>query len=59
MVNSLPKAIMDCKGAESDIKNLIKAIESLNNPLSFVFHVGKDLIVNGKNIYNQTMDLIT
>ena len=38
-------AIKDCKGAEEDIESIIKTLASFKTPMSFAFHVGKDLIV--------------
>lgn len=28
-------------------------VESFTSPMSFAYHVGKDLIVNGHNIYDE------
>lgn len=44
----LPTAIKECKGAEEDFKDLLKALESMHNPTQFAFHVGKDLFLNRK-----------
>lgn len=43
----IPKAVLDCKASSSDLKNLTAAIASMSNPVSFVYHVGKDIILNG------------
>ena len=42
----LPKAIKECKASYEAIEKLINAIESFKSPRSFIFHVGKDIIVN-------------
>jgi hypothetical protein len=34
-------------------------VEIFNNPASFVYHVGKDLILNGRQIYHDVDDSIT
>jgi hypothetical protein len=43
----IPKAVLDCKASSSDLKNLTAAIDSMSNPVSFVYHIGKDIILNG------------
>ena len=49
---SLKSALVDCKASSSDIAKFVKAVEDgFEHPLSFLFHVGKDLLVNGKDIY--------
>merc|ERR1712083_1216580 len=32
---------------------IVSAFKSMTSPMSFVFHVGKDLIVNGADIYHE------
>jgi hypothetical protein len=34
-------------------------LESFKDPKSFAFHVGKDLLVNGVDIYHQISDAVT
>lgn len=53
-VKALPRAVLDCKGTISDVRHLIAAIESITNPISFAYHVGRDLFVNSINIYKNT-----
>ena len=52
-LESLPAAMKNCEEAVADAKNLIKMIEAFKSPISFVFHVGKDLIVNGVQIFEE------
>ena len=53
-LDSLRHALPDCKAAASEIEDFGKVIEKgFKNPLSFVFHLGKDLIVNGRDIYGE------
>jgi hypothetical protein len=53
-LDSLRHALPDCKAAAHEIESFGKVVENgFKNPLSFVFHVGKDLIVNGKDIYGE------
>jgi len=53
-------ALVDCKAAETDIENIGKALEQFKTPASFAYHVGKDLLVNHKDILaeiNQAVSL--
>ena len=34
-------------------KKLTTAIAAMSNPKDFAFHIGKDLVVNGKDIYRE------
>ena len=44
--------IADCKHLKNDIKVLEHIVKIFSNPVSFVWHVGKDLIVNGIQIFH-------
>merc|ERR1712203_345510 len=52
-VKELPDDIKACKAAVSDVQALIGAIKSLTSPATYAYHVGKDLIVNGRDIYHE------
>jgi hypothetical protein len=43
----------ECKATASAISNVVTMIKSFSSPVSFAYHVGKDIIVNGKNIYHE------
>jgi len=48
----LKAALTDCKAAESEIAKFAKAVEDgFAHPVSFLLHVGKALLVNGRDIY--------
>merc|ERR1719487_1503002 len=53
----LPKAVENCAAAAKDVKDeapkLFKALKALEHPKQFVFHVGKDLIVNHAQIFSE------
>jgi hypothetical protein len=53
----LPDAITECQAAVQEAvilaTKLTLVIKDLATPKTFVFHIGKDLIVNGKNIYRE------
>lgn len=43
----------ECGEAITDAKSLIDAFAQFKSPISFVYHVGKDLVVNGVQIYKE------
>ena len=43
--------VKDCEAGVADIEHLIEMAESFSSPWSFAFHVGKDLLLNGVDIY--------
>merc|ERR1712066_1107256 len=49
----LPADLKACKAVESDIAQFVSAFKSMASPTSFAFHVGKDLIVNGADIFHE------
>lgn len=53
----LPDALVRCEGAVAEItilsKKLTFVIAEIQNPQSFAFHVGKDLLINGRDIYSE------
>merc|ERR1711990_1127629 len=51
----LQQGLTDCKAAYGDIQKFVNAFKQLENPETFAFHVGKDLLVNGKDIYQEVM----
>ena len=38
--------INECKCVVNDIEKLIAAAKTLSSPMSFVYHVGQDIIIN-------------
>lgn len=46
-LQKLPDAMIQCKSAVSDAEALINAFKQFTSPVSFAYHVGKDLMVNG------------
>ena len=49
----LSTAIGDCKGAAEDVESIISALEQFTSPASFAYHIGKDLLINGVDIYHE------
>jgi hypothetical protein len=51
--------IQDCGGIFPEIQKLESTLGSFSNPVTLVFHVGEDLIVNGVNIYDEIMQAVS
>lgn len=49
--HTLPKALRVCHASYAEIADLIKAYSAFTTPESFAYHMGKDLLVNGVDIY--------
>jgi hypothetical protein len=53
----LPTTVRTCEAAEKDVKDeapkLLEALEALKHPKAFAFHVGKDLMVNHAEIFQE------
>jgi hypothetical protein len=53
-------ALSDCKQISADDwKAIDDAVDEMNSPISFAYHIGKDLLVNGSDIYAEIMDAQT
>ena len=46
-VEEIAVALGDCKSIKTDISKIIKMAAIFKSPLTFAYHVGKDLVVNG------------
>ncbi len=57
-LDEVSDALRDCKAAEGDIESVIDALKGFKSPWSFVFHVGKDLLVNGVDIFEEISDAV-
>ena len=56
IVSQISKDMADCKAI--DLSKLEKMGQSFASPATFAYHVGKDLMVNGKQIYSEIDDSI-
>ena len=45
-------ALLQCQNTEQSVVDTIKALGAFKNPITFAYHVGRDLIVNGVIIYH-------
>jgi len=57
-IETLPDAMTKCGQGLDEAKKLYELLKSFKSPWSFAFHVGKDLIVNGVQIYHDVESLI-
>ena len=58
IVKSISKDIKDCEAGVTGAEAIITMAESFENPWSFAYHLAKDLVVNGVQIYHQIDDSI-
>ena len=58
MVGELYSDVKDCGGEGVITEDLLEMASNFDNPWSFVFHVGEDLIVNGVHIFDEIKDAI-
>jgi hypothetical protein len=56
MLKHIKSAVGDCKGIALDVKKLEAMVEIFASPMSFVYHVGKDLMINGVQIHHELED---
>lgn len=56
-LKGVPTAVQECKNATADAKaeaqKLEQALALMKHPVKFAYHVGKDLVVNGKDILKE------
>ena len=48
-----------CKAIPGEISKIREMIASFTNPWTFAYHVGKDILINGRNIYSEVEDAIS
>merc|ERR1711924_273120 len=53
-LEALKSGLVDCKAASTETTQFVKGFSQFKSPLSFAFHVGKDLLVNGRDIYTRS-----
>lgn len=51
VVSELATDLDACKAVETDVKRLDDMAKNFKSPWSFAYHVGKDLLVDGTDIY--------
>ena len=59
-LGDLKNALNDCKASSKEIETFATTLENgFHHPMSFVFHLGKDLIVNGKDIFDEISQAVS
>jgi hypothetical protein len=58
-VKLVPTLLKDCSNITSDLSQLLKMAEIFEHPLTLLYHIGKELIVNGLNIFRKISSAIT
>lgn len=53
VIKVIKSAMSDCSHIKADWEKLAKMAAIFDSPTSFAYHVGKDLIVNGKDIFRE------
>lgn len=51
-IEALPQSMNDCRAAVSDIKKVVNLIKTFKSPYSLIFKVGKNMIINGVEIFH-------
>lgn len=53
LMKVVKNGMQDCSSIKADWEKLVKMISIFDSPTSFAYHVGKDLMVNGVQIYEE------
>ena len=59
IVGKIQGDIADCKVSAEDAEKLAEMAKNFKSPWSFAFHVGKDILLNGVDIYHEISDAVT
>ena len=59
MYKVIQSGMKDCTKGKADWAKLAKMISAFDSPTSFAYHIGKDLIVNGRSIFHDVNNAIT
>lgn len=57
-VMEIKPALHDCGVIKADLEKLSEMAAIMANPAALAYHVGKDLIVNGQDIYHEVHDSV-
>jgi len=55
----IPTLTNDCSSIKQDLQNIVHMAEIFKHPLSLIYHVGKNLIVNGQDIFGKISSALT
>lgn len=51
IIHTLPHALRECGGSYDSLATLIKSCAAFSSPHAFAYHIGKDLLINGVDIF--------
>lgn len=57
-LEALPEAMEECKVSISEVQKIKDVLKTFKSPISFAYHVGKDLVVNGVQIFEDIEEAI-
>ena len=58
-ISLVPGMMSDCDDVDDDLRDLQKVAEMFKHPWSLSYKIGKGLVVNGVDVYNQLKDGIS
>jgi len=58
IAKEIPDAAKKCGATLIDVEKLLAAITTLDSPMTFFYHVGKDIVVNGVQIFHDVEAMI-
>lgn len=58
LLETVKTGMSDCSSLKADWKKLEQMEQIFDNPKSFAYHVGKDILINGVEIYNEVSTAI-
>lgn len=53
MLEVIQKSQNDCRMINADWDKIRKMVAAWRSPATFAYHAGKDLLINGKNVYSE------
>jgi len=59
LLKNVKSGMKDCANIKADWNKLESMIEIFNSPTSFAYHVGKDLLINGHDIFHEIETAVT
>jgi len=54
-LKDIPETVQKCGATESQVEKVMAALHMFKNPMKFAYTAGKNIIVNGKEIYNELL----
>ena len=59
LLQTVKTGMADCSSTTADWERLEALAKTISSPKSFAYHVGKDLLINGKDIFGDISEAIT